>query len=102
VEVDFGMYVLVTYDVATTDSAGERRLRRIAKTCTKYGQRVQFSVFECLVDPAQYELLKHELAEIVDCEKDSLRIYNLGSNWHHRVEHIGVKPSYDPEAPLVV
>ena len=96
------MYVLVTYDVATSDIGGARRLRRVAKICTQYGQRVQLSVFECLVAPAQYEVLKHELAEAIDEERDSLRFYNLGKNWHRRVEQIGAKTSYDPEGPLIL
>lgn len=96
------MMVLVTYDVRTEDAAGERRLRRVAGVCENYGQRVQNSVFECLVDPAQWTALKSALLEEVDPDKDSLRFYFLGSNWKHRVEHLGAKPSYDPQGPLVV
>ena len=96
------MYVLVTYDVASRDSAGAKRLRRVAKICTRYGQRVQLSVFECLVDPAQYEAMKHELKEAADLSKDSLRFYNLGKRWESRVEHIGAKRSYNPEGVLIV
>ena len=96
------MMVLVTYDVRTEDGAGERRLRNVANICENYGQRVQNSVFECLVDPAQWTALKHELLEEVDSDKDSLRFYFLGSNWKHRVEHVGAKPTYDPQGPLVV
>jgi CRISPR-associated protein Cas2 len=96
------MYVLITYDVASGGSAGARRLRRVAKICTSYGQRVQFSVFECLVDPAQYETLKHELSEVVDESRDSLRLYNLGKRWQNRVEHIGAKQPYNPEGALVI
>lgn len=96
------MYVLITYDVASEGAAGARRLRRVAKICTRYGQRVQFSVFECLVDPAQYESLKHELSEVVDESRDSIRFYNLGKRWQHRVEHVGVKRPYDPEGALIV
>lgn len=96
------MYVLVTYDVSTGDPSGARRLRRVAKLCTEYGQRVQGSVFECLVDPAQYELLKHELSRVIDKDKDSLLFYNLGKNWKRRVERLGVDDSYDPEGLLMV
>ena len=96
------MYVLVTYDVATSDAGGACRLRRVAKLCTQYGQRVQNSVFECLVDPAQFELLKHELSKIIDEEKDSLLFYNLGKNWKHRVERLGLKETYDPEGLLLI
>lgn len=96
------MYVLVTYDVANGDVGGPRRLRRVAKICTQYGQRVQYSVFECLVDPGQYESMKHELARIIDEGRDSLRFYNLGKNWKNRVEHIGAKDSYDPEDLLCI
>ena len=96
------MYVLITYDVASEGATSAKRLRRVAKICTRYGQRVQFSVFECLVDPAQYEALKHELSEVIDEPRDSLRIYNLGKRWQHRVEHIGAKRPYDPEDALVI
>ena len=96
------MYVLVTYDVTTSDAGGQRRLRRVAKLCTQYGQRVQFSVFECLVDPSQFETLKHELSAIIDADKDSLRFYNLGKNWKSRVEHVGAKSGYDPEGTLIL
>lgn len=96
------MYVLVTYDVATNDAGGARRLRRVAKLCMKYGQRVQCSVFECLVDPAQFELLKHELAKIIDERRDSLLFYNLGKNWKTRVERLGSKEVYDLEGLLLI
>lgn len=89
------MLVLVSYDVSTIDRAGKTRLRRAAKTCLNYGQRVQNSVFECDVDPAQWTGLKAELEAIIDPEQDSLRFYFLGSNWRRRVEHIGAKPSLD-------
>lgn len=95
------MMVLATYDVETMTLAGRQRLRRVAKACVNVGQRVQNSVFECLVDPAQFAQLKHRLEQIIDPEKDSLRFYFLGSNWRHRVEHIGAKPSYDPEGVLI-
>ncbi|NLG79125.1 MAG: CRISPR-associated endonuclease Cas2 [Firmicutes bacterium] len=96
------MMVLITYDVNTEDAAGRKRLRNIAKSCENYGQRVQLSVFECLVDPQQLVYLKSELLSIMNQETDSLRIYYLGKNWSRRVEHFGVKTSYDPEGPLVV
>ena len=96
------MLMLVTYDVSTTDAAGRRRLRRVAKACADYGQRVQFSVFECQVDPAQWARLRARLIEEIDEDVDSLRFYRLGANWRPRVEHCGAKPAYDPDGPLVV
>lgn len=96
------MLVLITYDVNTLGKPGQRRLRRVAKACEDYGQRVQKSVFECLVDPAQWAELKGRLLDIIDEEQDSLRFYFLGSNWRPRVEQVGAKPSYDPEGPLIV
>lgn len=96
------MMVLVTYDVNTETSEGRRRLRLVAKTCLNYGQRVQNSVFECLVDPVQLAQMRKALESIIDPKKDSLRYYFLGSNWKRRVEHIGAKESYDPEGILVV
>lgn len=96
------MMVLVSYDVNTEDKAGRRRLRRIAKVCVNYGQRVQFSVFECNVDPAQWALLRQTLIREMDEGKDSLRFYFLGANWRRRVEHVGAKEIIDLEAPLIV
>lgn len=96
------MFVLVSYDVATTEKEGQRRLRRVAKACKDYGQRVQYSVFECIVDPAQWTVLKNRLISEIDPEKDSLRFYYLGSNWKHRVEHVGAKAAVDQEGPLIV
>lgn len=96
------MMVLVTYDVSTTSENGQKRLRRVAKACQNVGQRVQNSVFECLVDPAQWTDLRHRLVNQIDTEVDSLRFYFLGKNWKRRVEHVGAKPSYDPEGPLIV
>ncbi len=93
--------VLVSYDVATVDKAGRRRLRRVAMTCLDYGQRVQNSVFECLVDPAQWAMLKQELLDIYDAEQDSLRFYYLGANWERRVEHFGTKETVNLEGPLI-
>lgn len=94
--------VLITYDVNTTTEAGKKRLRQVAKQCVNSGQRVQNSVFECLVDPTQFTQLRHRLEEIVDTESDSLRYYFLGNNWRNRVEHIGAKPVIDPEGPLII
>jgi CRISPR-associated protein Cas2 len=96
------MFVIVSYDVATDEGKGQRRLRRVAKACQDYGQRVQYSVFECIVDPAQWAILKERLTSEIDTDKDSLRFYYLGSNWQHRVEHIGAKASIDQEGPLIV
>jgi len=95
------MLVLVSYDVNTQDVAGRRRLRRIARHCENWGQRVQFSVFECVVDPAQWVALRATLLECMDTEKDSLRFYFLGANWRNRVEHVGAKPAYDPQGLLI-
>jgi CRISPR-associated protein Cas2 len=96
------MMVLVSYDVMVTSPGGQRRLRKIAKACTNYGQRVQHSVFECVLDPAQWAKLRNILEKIIDEKKDSLRYYHLGSNYKRRVEHIGAKPSYDVDEPLIV
>jgi CRISPR-associated protein Cas2 len=96
------MFVLVSYDVSTTDPTGPRRLNRVAKACKDYGQRVQYSVFECIVDPAQWATLKQRLIDEIDQEADSLRFYYLGSNWRRRVEHIGAKKAIDQEGPLIV
>jgi CRISPR-associated protein Cas2 len=96
------MMVLVTYDVATTTTAGRRRLRQVARACQNLGQRVQKSVFECVIEPAQWTRLKIQLLRIYAAEEDSLRFYFLGSNWRGRVEHHGAKPSLDPEEPLIV
>lgn len=96
------MFVLVSYDVAISSPGGKKRLRRVAKTCLNFGQRVQFSIFECVVEPAQWVVLKNQLESIIDAERDSLRYYYLGSNWKHKVEHIGAKPSLDIDDPLIV
>lgn len=96
------MLVLITYDVRTEDSGGQKRLRRIAKICQDYGQRVQYSVFECLIDLAQWTQMKQRLIDEMNEEQDSLRFYFLGANWKRRVEHVGAKPAYDPEGPLIV
>ncbi len=96
------MLVLVTYDVETSGQGGQRRLRRIAETCLNYGLRVQKSIFECNVNPAQWERLKATLLDIYSPEKDSLRFYFLGSNWKRRVEHHGVSDAPDVEGTLIV
>ncbi len=96
------MLVLVTYDVSIVTDDGQRRLRRVAKACKDYGQRVQFSVFECEVDPAQWAVLRQRLIDEIDPEVDSLRFYFLGSNWRRRIEQVGAKQSYDPDGPLIV
>jgi CRISPR-associated protein Cas2 len=96
------MLVLISYDVAVTETGGQRRLRRVAKACQDYGQRVQFSVFECIVDPAQWAVLRERLIDEIDEATDSLRFYFLGANWKRRVEHIGAKKAVDQEGPLVV
>ena len=96
------MMVLVSYDVNTQDAEGRKRLRQIAKACENWGQRVQFSVFECLVEPAQWAALKAKLLAVMDDKKDSLRFYFLGANWRKRVEHVGAKAGYDPQGPLVL
>jgi CRISPR-associated protein Cas2 len=94
------MYVLITYDVNTEDSAGRKRLRKVAKECVDYGQRVQNSVFECLIDSATFVGLKAKLVDLIDEEKDSLRFYFLGNNYQSKIEHFGAKKSYDPEGFL--
>ncbi len=96
------MLVLVTYDVSTETSDGQRRLRRVSKACENYGQRVQKSVFECVVDPAQWARLRQRLIKETKPSEDSLRFYFLGKNWKNRVEHVGASPAYDPEGPLVI
>ncbi len=96
------MMVLVSYDVRTSEPGGAKRLRRVAKVCRNYGQRVQFSVFECIVDPAQWTKLRQALINEVDLEADSLRFYFLGANWRNRMEHVGAKKSLDQEGPLIV
>jgi CRISPR-associated protein Cas2 len=96
------LLVLITYDVNTVSTSGQKRLRRVSKICQNYGQRVQNSVFECVVDATQYTALKFELESIIDKEKDSLRFYKLGNNYKNKVEHIGIKPSIDMEGTLIV
>ncbi len=96
------MMVLITYDVATSTPGGVKRLRHAAKACLDFGQRVQGSVFECQVDPAQWANLKHRLEQIIDPSADSLRYYYLGKHWQRRVEHVGAKPAVDLDGPLIV
>jgi CRISPR-associated protein Cas2 len=96
------MVVLVTYDVQTKDAAGRKRLRHVAKVCLDYGQRVQNSVFECKVDPAQYIEFKQRIVKIINQATDSVRFYNLGNNWKRRVEHFGAKEPYDIDGFLSV
>jgi len=95
------MMVLVSYDVSTREEGGARRLRRVARACQDYGQRVQYSVFEIEVDPAQWTTLKQKLLNSVDLDQDSLRFYYLGRNWQSRVEHVGAKAALDLNGPLV-
>ena len=96
------MLVLITYDVNTETAAGKSRLRKVAKQCVNYGQRVQCSVFECLLDTAQCKLLQAKLLSIMDQDKDSLRFYYLGKRYENKIEHFGCKPSYLPEEPLIL
>lgn len=96
------MFVLVSYDVSTRTEAGKRRLRRVARLCQDRGQRVQNSVFECVVDAAQWVAFRAALSSVVVAEEDSLRFYFLGNNWKGRVEHVGAKPAYDPEGALIL
>lgn len=96
------MMVLVTYDVSTETSEGQKRLRHVAKICKNYGQRAQKSVFECMVDPAQWVKLRQSLIDEIEIDEDSLRFYFLGKNWKVRVEHVGINRTYDPEEALVI
>jgi len=96
------MLVLITYDVNTEDAAGRRRLRWVARQCVNYGQRVQNSVFECVLDAAQYRQVQAKLIQMADLERDSLRFYMLGNNYKSKVEHFEIKPSYEAEGVLMV
>ncbi len=96
------MLVIVTYDVSTVSPGGRRRLSQVAKMCVNYGQRVQNSVFECIVDSTQLTRLKHELEKLIDPAADSLRYYNLGDRYKTKVEHVGTKASFDLEGPLIL
>lgn len=95
------MLVLVTYDVRVESAAGQKRLRRVAKRCLDYGVRVQNSVFECVVDQAQYVMLKHAILQEIDMKWDSVRFYRLGEQYQSKIEHYGAKPSVQVEAPLI-
>lgn len=96
------MMVLITYDVNTESEGGKRRLRRVAKMCENFGQRVQNSVFECLIDPVQLSDLRFRIEKEIDKDRDSLRYYFLGANWQRRVEHVGAKKTYDPEGVIML
>ncbi len=96
------MLVLITYDVSTQDSAGRTRLRKVAKECVNYGQRVQNSVFECILDSSQALLLKDRLLSLIDEKQDSLRFYYLGNNYKTKVEHFGIKSGYEAEGILMI
>lgn len=96
------MLVLITYDVNTENAAGRKRLRKVAKQCVNYGQRVQNSVFECVLDAAKCAEIKQILENLIDKEKDSLRFYYLGNNYKNKVEHVGTKASYDVEGTLLL
>lgn len=96
------MLVLITYDIRTETAADRARLRRVARECVNYGQRVQCSVFECSLDAAQLLQMQHRLETLIDPEKDSLRFYNLGNHYQSRIVHIGAKETYDPEQPMIL
>lgn len=96
------MMTLVSYDVSTVDAAGRKRLRKVAKECVNYGQRVQNSVFEIDVDYGTFLKVKDRLLKLIDDKQDSLRFYYLGSNWQRRVEHYGAKATYDPEGTIII
>ncbi len=96
------MLTVIAYDVDTTDPAGERRLRKVAKCCVDYGQRVQNSVFECVADASTMAQVKHKLLGIIDPERDSIRFYSLGNNYQGKIEHYGAKPGYDAEGFLAL
>jgi CRISPR-associated protein Cas2 len=95
------MMILVSYDISTMTAAGEKRLRKIAKACRDLGQRVQYSVFEVEVEPAQWVALRQRLCDLIDPSVDSLRFYHLGAKWQGKVEHVGAKPAVDFKTPLV-
>ncbi|MGV8168319.1 MAG: CRISPR-associated endonuclease Cas2 [Alkaliphilus sp.] len=96
------MYVIIAYDVSTTTEGGVKRLRHVSKACQNYGQRVQNSLFECCIDYGTFLKLKKKLESIIDPKTDSLRYYNLGNKWENKVEHIGAKPSYNPQETLII
>lgn len=96
------MLILITYDVSTVSAGGKKRLSKVSKKCLNYGQRVQNSVFECILDSTQFKQIKYQLEEIIDKQTDSLRFYNLGDKYKSKVEHIGAKESYDIEGTLIL
>ena len=96
------LYILITYDINTTSLNGQARLRKVAKVCINYGQRVQNSVFECKVNEAQYRELQHKLLKIIDKNVDSLRFYRLGENYYKKVKHIGAKQTYKVDDPMIL
>ncbi|MGL4852849.1 MAG: CRISPR-associated endonuclease Cas2 [Phocaeicola sp.] len=96
------MYILITYDVESVTLQGQKRLRRVAKVCVNHGQRVQNSVFECMISPADYVRLKHTLESIIDVEKDSIRIYLLGKNWNRKIEILGKETSFKFDTELII
>ncbi len=94
--------VVVSYDVSTKSKSGQKRLRKVAETCLNYGIRAQYSVFECIVDPAQWEMLKHQLLSIYNPEEDNLRFYYLGSNWKNRLENFGISKNINADDPFII
>ncbi len=96
------MMIIISYDVSTVDRKGQTRLRKVAKECQRHAQRVQNSLFEANLDYSAFMKLKNKLVNLIDENKDSLRFYYLGNNWERRVEHIGAKPSYNPEGVIIV
>ncbi|MBF0305445.1 MAG: CRISPR-associated endonuclease Cas2 [Alphaproteobacteria bacterium] len=96
------MLMLITYDVSTQDTAGRRRLRQVSRACQDFGQRVQLSVFECELNPAQWTALRAKLIEIIDPAADSLRFYHMGADARRRIEHVGARPATDLKGPLIV
>ncbi len=96
------MLILITYDVETVNASGQKRLRRVAKSCQNYGQRVQNSVFECVLDEKTYVTLKHQIEQIIDEKNDSVRFYIMGNNWQHKVVSIGKITSFNVEDDLII
>lgn len=96
------MMVVVSYDVSTKTKSGQKRLKKVAEICLNYGIRAQYSVFECVVDPAQWEMLKHKLLSIYNPEEDNLRFYFLGSNWQNRIENYGVSKNLKADDPFII
>lgn len=96
------MLVLITYDVNTETAQGRKRLRKVAKTCVNYGQRVQNSVFECSLTPSELCLVENELLKIIDEKKDSIRIYSIGNNYHNKIKHFGAKDTYVPDDTFIM